>query len=319
MQLVFCTTGALLLSLLLAGCDAASSRTDATVPATDSIPQRVSALGRLEPHGGIVVVSAASIPDAVSGAILDELLVDVGADVTTGQLLAVTSTAKVLRARLAERQTELALAEQQLVAAGSSADAACVRAGVLQRDAERLSTLLAKNLAAEEETDRARGAAQASAADCTAARSDVDVAAASIEVAKAKLALQQAEVERALIYAPMNARVLAVNARPGELIGLEGILELGVIERMSAVAEVYETDVGRLRPGQRATVSSPALPGKLSGRIELIHPLVRKQDTIGTDPAARKDARIVEVEVLLDDAASAAGLTNLQVDVVFDP
>ena len=37
---------------------------------------------------------------------------------------------------------------------------------------------------------------------------------------------------------------------------------------------------------------------------------------IGTDPAARKDARIVEVVIELEDSAPAASLTNLQVDVL---
>jgi HlyD family secretion protein len=46
---------------------------------------------------------------------------------------------------------------------------------------------------------------------------------------------------------------------------------------------------------------------------------VQKQDEIGTDPAARKDARIIEVTISLDDSTPAAGLTNLQVDVVFQP
>jgi len=46
---------------------------------------------------------------------------------------------------------------------------------------------------------------------------------------------------------------------------------------------------------------------------------VEKQDEIGTDPAARKDARIIEVKILLDDSALAAGLTNLQVDVIIQP
>ena len=40
---------------------------------------------------------------------------------------------------------------------------------------------------------------------------------------------------------------------------------------------------------------------------------------IGTDPAARKDARIIEVEIELENSAPAAGLTNLQVDVVIQP
>jgi len=38
-----------------------------------------------------------------------------------------------------------------------------------------------------------------------------------------------------------------------------------------------------------------------------------------TDPAARKNARIVEVTIALDDSGPAAGLTNLQVDVLIHP
>jgi HlyD family secretion protein len=53
--------------------------------------------------------------------------------------------------------------------------------------------------------------------------------------------------------------------------------------------------------------------------VQAIRPKVAKQDEIGTDPAARKDARIVEVPILLDDPELAAGLTNLQVDVVIQP
>jgi len=42
---------------------------------------------------------------------------------------------------------------------------------------------------------------------------------------------------------------------------------------------------------------------------------VQKQDQIGTDPAARKDARIVEVEIALDDSRPVVNLTNLQVEI----
>jgi HlyD family secretion protein len=88
---------------------------------------------------------------------------------------------------------------------------------------------------------------------------------------------------------------------------------------MYAIAEVYETDVRHVKVGQRATISSPALERELSRTVRAIRQKVQKQDEIGTDPAARKDARIIEVPILLDDPAPAAGLTNLQVDVVIPP
>jgi HlyD family secretion protein len=140
-----------------------------------------------------------------------------------------------------------------------------------------------------------------------------------VAVLRAKLARAEAELERARVTAPAAGLVLDVHARPGERIGPDGILELARVDRMYAIAEVYETDVGRLRTGQRALVTSRALAAPLRGRVEWIRPKVEKQDEIGTDPAARKDARIVEVKVLLDDSAAAAPFTNLQVEVEIEP
>ena len=140
-----------------------------------------------------------------------------------------------------------------------------------------------------------------------------------VAVFRAQLARARAELERARVTAPAAGLVLDVHARPGERIGPDGILELARVDRMYAVAEVYETDVGRVRAGQRASVTSRALPGPLGGRVEWIRPKVEKQDEIGTDPAARKDARVVEVKVLLEDSAAAAPFTNLQVEVEIEP
>ena len=94
------------------------------------------------------------------------------------------------------------------------------------------------------------------------------------------------------------------------------ILELGRVDRMFAIAEVYETDIRHVKVGQKAHISSAALAEPLTGRVEFIHLKVGKQIEIGTDPAARKDARIIEVEILLDKPDIAASLTNLQVDIV---
>ena len=63
-------------------------------------------------------------------------------------------------------------------------------------------------------------------------------------------------------------------------------------------------------------MSSKAIGRPMGGTVERIRQQVRKLDQLDTDPAARKDARIVEVEVRLDDSAPAAALTNLQVEVV---
>ena len=46
---------------------------------------------------------------------------------------------------------------------------------------------------------------------------------------------------------------------------------------------------------------------------------IGRQDVLRTDPVADADARVVEVEIRLDDPAAAAHLTNLRVDVLIEP
>ena len=140
-----------------------------------------------------------------------------------------------------------------------------------------------------------------------------------VQVARAELNGARAEFERALVRSPVDGVVVKVHARAGERVGPKGILEVGRIDEMFAIAEVYETDIGGIRVGQRATVTSPVLSGPITGQVEWINLKVGKLDVLGSDPAARTDARVVEVEVRLDEGHLVSGLTNLQVEVEFEP
>jgi HlyD family secretion protein len=275
----------------------------------------VAALGRLEPAGGIVHVSAPSTPDAVSGSIVAKLHVSRGSDVQAGQLLAEMDSGPVGKARIAEADADLETARREARSAASLADEACVLAAVAARQSTRKTELKAKGLASIEETEVAKGAAEAGAASCKARKAAAAVAESGIASAQALLAQRKAEYERTLVRAPVAGRVLDLKAKPGETVGPAGILELGHIEEMYAIAEVYETDIGFVKTGQRAKIHSDALSHDLQGSVVRIRPKVQKMDTIGDDPAARKDARIIEVEIKLDDSRPVANLTSLQVEV----
>ena len=96
-------------------------------------------------------------------------------------------------------------------------------------------------------------------------------------------------------------------------------MDLGDTRHMCAVAEVFETDVARLRIGEQATVTVRAINQTLAGTVTQIGYQIGKKDVVGDDPSAAVDARVVEVRVALDGNASVrvAGLTNTRVDVVF--
>ena len=140
-----------------------------------------------------------------------------------------------------------------------------------------------------------------------------------VDVARAELQAAQATLDMDTVRAPIAGQVIKIHARHGERVGPQGIAELGQTDRMYAVAEVYETDIGRVKVGQRATMRSPAVDPPLTGAVERIGMKVGKLDILDTDPAARTDARVVEVEIELDDSVRSAALSNLQVEVTIQP
>jgi HlyD family secretion protein len=146
---------------------------------------------------------------------------------------------------------------------------------------------------------------------------DVQVVQAQVQRAIAQINRIQAELDDFYVRAPIAGQVLKINTRIGEQVNtVQGIVELGRTNQMYAIAEVYETDVGKLQVGQRASVVSEhgGFTGEVHGAVEHIGLQIKKQDVLEADPAAVKDARVVEVKVRIDpqDSTKVAELTNLQ-------
>lgn len=144
-----------------------------------------------------------------------------------------------------------------------------------------------------------------------------DVKAAQTEVDSAIAAQRQAQtdLQQAYIKAPMAGQILTIHTRIGEKIGESGIVDLGATNQMVAVAEVYQTDIAKVRLGQPAVVTSQAFKGELQGKVSLIGLQVNRQNIFSNQPGENMDRRVVEVKIRLNPEHSkqVAGLTNLQV------
>jgi HlyD family secretion protein len=276
----------------------------------------VSALGRIEPEDGIINITAPVVLEAGNGIVLGELYVRAGETVKEGTLLATTEAHDVLEALNHEATVSHELAIRDALAAEALSDADCVKAKVTRKEADRRKSLLKQNLSSIEEAERASADAEFQEASCRASKIVAAASSAKVLVAKSQMALRKTMLERSNVYAPFAGKVLSIAAWPGEAVGPNGIMEFAKTEQMFAIAEVYETDIKAVKPGQSAVVKTNVLEQPLTGTVEKIRPLIRKQDVMGTDPAARKDARIIEVEIKLDDSEAVANLTNLQVEIL---
>jgi HlyD family secretion protein len=86
---------------------------------------------------------------------------------------------------------------------------------------------------------------------------------------------------------------------------------------MAVVAEVYQTDIGKIKLGQKAIITSQAFLGELQGTVSEIGLQVSRQNVFSNQPGENLDQRVIEVKIHLNPEHSqrVAGLTNLQVKV----
>lgn len=319
-------------ALLCASCGGAPA---ADQPSAAPAPKPgVAGLGRIEPGDGVVVVAARS---PMGTPIVERLLVKRGETVQAGQVLAELNNKAELAAAVQHAASATEVARTRLAQARAGAKPADVAAQ--QAEIERLEielanarsdqkryTSLGNNVSSEEldrlklrveTTTKSLAAAQQRLTSLTEVRAvDVDVAEAQLQEAIRAQARAQADARTSTIQAPVDGRVIEINAWPGEQVGPDGLLELAPNAPMYAVAEIAEADAGRVRAGQRATISGGALDKPLQGTVERISPKVLQNEIMPVSPSNFSDSRVVEVWIRVEDSNAVADRIHMRVDVV---
>jgi HlyD family secretion protein len=310
-------------------------------PAAAAAPVGVGALGRVEPASRILRLS----PGGMQGETrLARLLVAEGDTVAAGGVLAEFHDAALKDAALAQAEAQLLQAQARLArtrAAGRPSEIAAQRARIealtaaeasARREAERAERLERSGAGAEAVAERARFAATRARAEREEAQATLDtllsarpedlaLAEAELAAAEAALARARAEAELARLRSPIAGTVIRVIARAGERVGTEGVVEVADLSRLDVVADVFETDIPRLREGAPAEVVVPGESRRYAATLREIGWQVRRTTQAGTDPVAAVDARTVEVRLTLDEAGAAAlaRRSNMQVQVAIRP
>lgn len=160
-------------------------------------------------------------------------------------------------------------------------------------------------------------------AQLEAARAELkqNLSAISLDLLDTQVQQARERLEETRILAPRDGKILRISVHEGELVHGQTILQMANIDNMIVLTEVYETDITRVKPGQKATVTSPLFPkGKnaLTGEVIWVASTVGKAQVISLDPRAAVDNRVVEVKVELDQPRRVAKLIGHQVLVTID-
>jgi HlyD family secretion protein len=251
--------------------------------------------GRIRVSGNIEVTSVEvsfKIPGRVT-----ERLVDEGEPVHKGETVARLDPADYLHeaaSRRAEAQAARALLTE--LETGYRKEDIAQAEAVLKRieaEAERLridfgrqQQLFKKEVISARDFDASRAAYESSRASVQEARErlkllrsgprkeDIDQARARLRSAEAIQALAETRLGYATLVSPVSGMVLSKNIEPGEEVAVgTPVITIGMLDEVWLRAYISETDLGRVKLGQKATVTTDTFPGKkYPGTITFISP-----------------------------------------------
>lgn len=328
---------------------AKSSLQPPSPPMTKPFEDAIAARGLIEPRQKQVMVSA-----AVSGLVIRAAMTEehVGQEVHQGQELlkiddrqlqaqlvlakakALEADAQLSKLRQMPRTEEIPPSEARVKQAEARLVAAKDRY-------ERVIRLLPGAASTEQELVESESDAKGAEQSLTEAKAahalllagawkpDIDTAEAACKAAQAEVARIETEIERTVVRAPLDGRILQVNKRVGEYVHLQGnefLFVLGDMSQLRVRAEIDEEDVPRFLPGAQAKAFRR---GKLAQGFDLkflrVEPLVEVKKTWTGDNTERSDTRVLPVlfevqnapndlyvgqimEVLIDGNRESAGL-----------
>ncbi len=123
-----------------------------------------------------------------------------------------------------------------------------------------------------EEAKAALSLAQSKRLQVKVYRQEVDVLKAQIKEAKAALEMAKRQLEYSEIFAPVSGVVLVKSAEAGEYVSPGAtVVTLADLDHVWLKAYVDETDLGRVKLGQKVRIKTDTFPGKTyEGKISFI-------------------------------------------------
>ncbi|MES2033986.1 MAG: HlyD family secretion protein [Pseudomonadota bacterium] len=297
-----------------------------------------------------VQADTVQVSPQVSGYVV-EVLVSDNEHVEAGQVVAridpttfqarydqAVANAEALEAAISAVDDKAALEQAMIAERAAGVASARAESGRMQADLKRYGDLSAKGWVSDQKLQTVRAGAEQSSATVAQAQAALEAerrSAASLGSAKAqtiaaaaaaRAAVQQArlDLERTVIRAPAAGVVGARSLRPGQLVqpgaALMSIVPLG---QTYVVANFKETQMGRLRIGQRVEVKADAFGDEpIAAHVESFAPatgqefaLIPVENAVGN---FTKVTQRVPVRIVIDKPAGVGLRPGLSVSVKVD-
>jgi len=264
------------------------------------------------------------------GSVLLELRIAEGQKVKRDEVIAVLSNFPIadVSVRTAEAQLEKSkrqreamtsgfrvaeIAEQEVVVR-SSAEENKLKALELQRSGKPPDQKQLENSISEQKLEREKAKLRVLKETLATDLAQIDT---DIAVSTAKLDNARTTREQALVRSPLDGVVVQVWTHPGERVSQYGIAKIVDMSQMRVLADVDEVHLGRVVLGGKVDVTFRGSNTAYKGTISRIAPTVKRMQRTEPDGGSATDARVVQVEVTLDDPSSVPQVLGRETRVTF--
>ena len=192
-----------------------------------------------------------------------------------------------------------------------------------QQDVARLQGISGKTQGrgvSTQDVDRAESAVQTASARVDESREalrlleagsrveDIGTAAAQVKASRAQLALLRHQIELGELKAPVDAVVRSRLLEPGDMATPQKpVFTLALTQPKWVRVYVAEPDLGKVRPGQAARVTTDSQPGALTGKVSFIASTAEfTPKSVETEQL--RTSLVYEVRILVDDTADVLRL-----------
>ncbi len=151
----------------------------------------------------------------------------------------------------------------------------------------------------------------------TSLKNDLTQTELDLENARARVESARRTREDALVRSPLDGVVVQIFSRQGERVSPAGIAKIVDMSKLRVLADVDELHVGRLKPGGKVDVTFRGNNEVYKGTIERIAPTVKRMQRVEPDGGSSTDARVVQVEIVMDDPASIPPVLGRETRVTF--
>jgi len=279
----------------------AAATSSQPAPATPKLPAIVitkatekQMTDRVVASGSIGPVDEIYIQPLVDGLAIRTINVDVGSFVQADGVLASLNSDDLLlqksqlQANRAKAEASLAQSRAQVIEAQANLDDA-------RRQRDRTKRLSESGTSTVSQLEQANAQFDVAGARLNAANQAVAVAQSDIAVVDAQIKDIDLKLARTDVKTPVDGVVSAKNAKVGAIASGAGqplftVIKDGAIE---LVADLSETDIQKVKAGQRANVTIAGARKPIDGKVRLVSPTVDATTRLGT------------VHIVVDDHSGA--------------